>query len=427
MRDIIVILCFCVSFHLCVSQRIKITEEQSISTGIDFPLYEPHFIIDPLEPNHFLVASILITEWKEGVSAKGHIVLFQSWDAGKTWETKHFNRNNIASGYDPYLAMNTDGTVVLTSLNTFTDQRFLHLISFVSKDGGKTWNDSYTDYGISHDRQSIVVEPKRQKFIMVSSSFNRTTEQKGMRGLSFTVLNRNGILIESNWHEIFNVNKDNGEPLITKDGNLIVPLIDYSLNNKLLNTRRNWIVTSTDLGRTLSAPIMISEDGSFPHIILDTLDVNQPKLHHIQGLGKFREYKGFSASTSSDGGYTWSKKVDVTKFKGEKPYIRNANWAINNQGIIGVLWFDRRDAEKDSHDLFFSYSTNQGKTFQPPMKVSSKSSTPKPEKYRGDRRWPVGGEYFGLKTGKNGKFHVVWADQRDEKSSLYMATIIVDP
>lgn len=410
----------------CQAQNVKIIEEKLISSNINLPLYEPHFIIDPNNPDHFLVASILVEQWEEGGSTQGHIVLLQSWDKGKTWKETHFDKPNIASGYDPWLAMNKDGTVLLTSLNTFTNQPLLHMLAYVSLDAGKTWNMNPMDLGTSHDRQSIVVESFRQKFIIVSSRFNRNTSRNGTRGLSFTVLSRTGLLIESNWHEIFNANKDNGPPVITDDGKLFVPIIDYSLNNKLLNTRRNWIVTSNDLGRRLSAPTMVSEDGSFPYLILDTINNVKPKLHHIQTKGKFREYSGYTASTSEDNGYSWSDKVDITQYEGNEPYIRNATWTMNNSGIIGAFWFDRRATDGNKHDLYFTYSDDEAKSFKKPIRVSSKSSIPKPEKYMGDKRWPVGGDYFGVASSSDGRFHVVWADQRGEKSSLYFATIAIE-
>ena len=157
-------------------------------------------------------------------------------------------------------------------------------------------------------------------------------------------------------------------------------------------------------------------------MLLDTIG-ERNAFHHIQTNGKYRDYKGFTASTSIDGGYTWSEKVDVTQFEGDNPYIRNATWTINNRGVIGVFWFDRRESGPDGHNLYFTYSYDHAQSFKKPIRISSKPSIPDTYKNMNDKRWPVGGEYFGLSTSKEGHFRVVWADHRTEVTQLYYALI----
>jgi len=323
--------------------------------------------------------------------------------------------------------MNADGTLILTSLNTMKSQRFLHFLVFISRDGGKTWLDDPINLGTSHDRQSIVVHPTHQKFIIVSSRFNRSSDNRGLRGLSVTALSRWGHFLESNFHSIINLNKINGTPLITSNNELLIPFTDFSSDRfGKVNTRRHWLVKSKDLGRTLSDPIVISENTSFPHVLIDTTKQSTDVLYQLHKNSASRDFSGgYKASTSRDYGYTWSEQSDITQYEDENAYIRNADWILNNKGTIGAFWFHKRGVDAKSHNLYFTYSNDQGKSFKTPVRISSQTSTPDKDKYMNDDRWPVGGDYFGIDAGNNGDFKVVWADHRTDKTQLYLATIRV--
>jgi len=406
-----------------LGQSVKILEEKLISGNINYPLNEPHLISDPNDPNNLAVASILTKKWTTA-EPESHIVLLQSWDAGKTWEENHFDKN-IMRAADPWLAMNKKGTLLLTSLNKIHGKSFVFLLVFISPDGGKTWQEEILNLGSAHDRQSIVVDPRTQDFIIVSSKFNYDSNNKWVTGLSITRLTSNGSLRESNWHALSNIDINNGTPIINSKNELLIPYVDYLVNNKWLKTRRSWLIKSPDLGRTFRAPVLINEDGSFPRILIDTTDHAIPLLHSLRTDGTFREYLGFTVQTSTDEGYTWTDEVDVDHYNGENPYIRSPEWAINNAGVIGVFFCDRR-ASKDSlsHDLFFAYSKDLPKSFEPATRVSSKSSKPNPEKNgKVDERWPTGGDYYGMEAILDGKFRVVWVDHRNGPPQLYYALI----
>ena len=426
-KNLLLVLVLANTFLSC-SQNIKITQEKLISSMIDYPLNEPHLIVDPNNENHIMVGSILTKEWEEGKPPNSYIVLLQSWDKGVNWEETHFD-HKITLGVDPWLSMNNKGTLILTSLNKLSDQKYVYLLVFISKDGGKTWDEDYLNLGYAHDRQSIVIDPKTQDFIIASAKYNRNSDNKNIGGLSITRLAKDGSFKESNWHALSNIDKNNGTPFILPNGDLFIPYVDYMVNNKMLKTRRNWLLKSTDLGRTISENILIDEDSQFPTILLDTINGETPKLHYLKPDGKFREHLGYSIITSANNGYSWSDGIDIDHFQGENPYIRNAQMAINLNGVIGVFWFDRRyiSNKKEGHDLYFSYSNDNVKTFNSPTKISSKSSFPN-EEANGmvDKRWPTGGDYYGVTSTKDNSFHVVWVDHRNGSPQLFYAEIEVD-
>jgi hypothetical protein len=95
-------------------------------------------------------------------------------------------------------------------------------------------------------------------------------------------------------------------------------------------------------------------------------------------------------------------------------------------GVIGVFWYDRRDADAHSHNLHFSYSADHARSFERAVKISSMSSKPHPElNVRVDERWPIGSDYFGLNSTANGEFRVIWVDHRNGHPQLFHALVRV--
>lgn len=405
-------------------QDIKILEEKLISGNIQHPVNEVHLITDPGNSNHLLTAAILTKSWKEGSTHESYIVLLQSWNGGKSWEETHFDKN-ITYGADPWLSMNKKGTVVLSSLTGFIGKKATYLVAFISRDAGKTWDENPVNLGSGHDRESIVVDPVSQDFIIVSGKYGRNNDNRSIFGIMVSRLSNTGDFKEAVWHPVSNLDKNNSTPLITQDKVLIVPFVDYMHNDKMIEKRRNWIIKSRDMGRTFSEPILLSEGGNFPEILLDTFDVTGAKLHYLKPVGQPNEYLGYTVCTSADFGYTWSKEVDIDQYDGIKPYIREAQWAINNKGKIAVFWFDRRDSpDMQSHNLYFTYSVDHARTFAKPVKLSSGSSKPLPEKNgMVDKIWPTGGHYFGVNPTIDGGFRVVWVDHRNGKPQLFHAVV----
>ena len=120
--------------------------------------------------------------------------------------------------------------------------------------------------------------------------------------------------------------------------------------------------------------------------------------------------------------------------------------AVNKDGVVGATWYDTREAS-DGQILFHEYfaaSTDGGKTFLPPVRVSSAISSPRGagnmnvqasvSRYKQyarlqmpsvASRWPTGGDYVGLAADRNGVFHPFWADARTGAFQIYTAAVSV--
>jgi hypothetical protein len=139
---------------------------------------------------------------------------------------------------------------------------------------------------------------------------------------------------------------------------------------------------------------------------------------------------------SSDNGKTWSKPVTVNDNK-EAADHANPTIAVNDKGVVGVVWNDRRRHKNECYDLYFSASLDGGETFLPNVGTSAKptcafatgnwspdaevSAYPKTEdgvSVEGQgfnvlmisTRFPGGGDTQGLAAGEGGVFHTAWID-----------------
>lgn len=405
-------------------QQVRVLLDEPIDTDISHASNEPHLIVDPTDDQHLLVATIVTKKWDEGLYPDSYIALVQSWDGGKKWEATHFDKGHSFAA-DPWLAMNQQGTVLLSMLTRLEGERGVSMIYYRSSDRGRSWKDTFVHLGVAHDRQSIAVDPKTQDFVLVSAKPNLNMDHRRVGGLSIARISARGFLRSVHWHPVSTLDKNNHTPIITSDGRLLIPFVDYMVNNQQLHTRRNWLLPSDDLGQTFLAPRLINEGGRFP-VMGSHVDSSGLTLFCFTGAGKGRNYLGITFQSSTDEGYTWTPLQRIDQYGGEKPYMRNPVVAVNQSGTIGAFWFDRRfDEGTGGHRLVASFSTDGGESFSEPIPIASTLSVPDPRTNgKVDERWPVGGDYFGLTTDSAGHFRVVWADHRDGLPALYQAIVL---
>jgi hypothetical protein len=121
--------------------------------------------------------------------------------------------------------------------------------------------------------------------------------------------------------------------------------------------------------------------------------------------------------------------------------------AVNRDGVVGVSWLDGRNSPSHrGYDAYLSASVDGGRTFLPPVRLSSVTSIPA----RAGNAFPAVVERRPLPTGErqvglispfnqrpggadnasiavdaDGRFHPVWADARHGAWQLYTSTIRV--
>jgi hypothetical protein len=152
-------------------------------------------------------------------------------------------------------------------------------------------------------------------------------------------------------------------------------------------------------------------------------------------------------SWSADRGVAWSasRVVADAQVAGRDDFMPAV--AVNRDGVVGVLWYDRRDREDNiGWDVRFAASNDGGVTFLPSVRVSSAGT-----RFGNDDAWIVearaattsdgaasldlslntftflGGDTAGLVADATGVFHAVWVDNSSGVPQVWTAPITVDP
>ena len=133
------------------------------------------------------------------------------------------------------------------------------------------------------------------------------------------------------------------------------------------------------------------------------------------------------AAYSDDGGSTWSQPARISdppspSSGNQKPDHFMPVLAVNNDGIVGALWYDRRDNPDNlSYYARFSASTDGGVTWLPSVRVSSAPHTARGKSGTG----VTSGDTAGLAASADGRFHALWIDNRTGVQQAWTAPITV--
>ncbi|HKV41662.1 MAG TPA: sialidase family protein [Blastocatellia bacterium] len=414
------------------------------------PHVEPCIAVDPLDASHLVSASIAAT----GSDRLFTVVTYCSFDGGETW-----NLGNLSAlddmrfefAMDPWVAFGLHGPVFLSCIVSDRNGKTTALFVFKSSDGGRTW-DTPTQVplgeGGPYDRPVLEVDRTRgshpgnvyvaggQNHVdelhenLFQPSASRSTDQ----GKSFS----NPVWIRGT-NLIANVNNI----AMFDDGSIILSYTDYASSDfHRVDTPRVWTSLSTDRGLTFSPPHFVTEFHVAPparfkypaplqEVAIDRSD--GPFRNRVYAVWTNYEDDGtdIRVAYSNDLGLIWSKPVKINDNKNKcdeaLPVI-----AINASGVLGISWMDRRASpNNDCYEVYFSASTDGGKSFLPNTKVSTALSCPRSvtasqsEQQSGltvSSRWPVGGDYAGLAASPNGRFHLCWSDTRTGVFQLWTAS-----
>ena len=238
------------------------------------------------------------------------------------------------------------------------------------------------------------------------------------------------------------------------DGSVTFSYFDYATErttSRNLRTRRIWVARLTENGQQFSLPAFVGEvtdfrNGFSPFAVdtsptspysgrlyvasanLDSLD-RGVHINELDASFLLDTKVGVLLNYSKDNGATWSRPHLVARGFAEAWRV---NVAVNPQGVIAVAWMQRTDEADDGLEPHVTVSVDGGITFAQAVRVSDTESVLDSrvpgniyEDYDVARRWPSGGDYFGLASGNNGVFHIVWADSRTGVFQLWSARITV--
>src|SRR5574341_154833 len=438
----------------------------------DLPHYETLLAADPGNPKHLLGGSMVLSATKNGFK----IVTYVSFDGGSTWEpTLEVDEGAQWGAVDPAYAYGLDGTAYFVYVGQKqkpdrTDEGALYF--YRSKDGGKTW--------LPPTRMPIIDRP----YIAVDTTRGKYHGQVYVNGVGYTVVMDGekpiirdvtvfrsadgGMTFDPPVRVASAVDHyvlGGGNGVVLSDGTIAV----------LFGERRAW--PSEQLKVKLDEPnawlkLITSDKGGEAYSFSKAVVVNDwymgsisvtsiiPTLAVDQSNGPFRDrlYAAWPdyrfgrceilLAYSSDKGKSWSKPAVVnddqprpTKDQGPDDFMPVV--AVNSAGVVGVMWYDRRDNPDNlAYWVRFSASLDGGETFLPSVRVSEAPNSPDRALFPfaqsagggsglrgGALRVEVGisgftfngGHTAGMSVTADGLFHPFWVDNRTGVPQIWTA------
>jgi hypothetical protein len=414
--------------------HFEVGEDRLVSSGPDIPLVEPYLAVNPKDRNNMLAAAMVVT--KPDMSGLDCAV-FTTFDAGQTWTRHDFG---LRSAADVWVAYLPDGTAVLSTLE-ITERNESPLLVYRSTDGGRTWPNKPVSLGDYHDHPTLLVDRSSKQFagsLYAISGRGWKNAAGKVRSAIFVGRSTDGGLTFPNPVHVIasNLSYEATNPAILSDGTLLIPFSDHRRpgNRRRLERSRDWLITSTDGGKSFSEPLLISEtchgSAGWSSVVAGTGEGRmRDRIYHVCGANQFA---GILVRYSDDRGERWSDEVRINRLGNYEPYVRTPAMAINKDGVLGVVWYDGRSDPSTikgnfrCQEIYFTASVDGGETFLPDMKISSQRTCPaSPQNIPTALRFPAGGEYIGMVAMPDGAFQVLWSDNRTGAYQLRMATVKV--
>ena len=441
---------------------------------------EIHLATNPRDPRNLIGGSMV---WSDEANIQT-VVGYASFDGGKTWSaTLKFNDGVYHS--DPAVAFDSEGTAYflqITHPSGYQGEPKYYTHLHRSKDGGRTWLEPTIMPMI--DRNYVVVDDYPGKYngsvyINGLSSRQVRLQRSRDRGASFD----GGVQAAST-----PTNRRNAgvaRMAVLSDSTLVIPFADMELPMPDVEgspTKPNAalkVITSVDGGNTFSDPItiapmaighMLTSNAHHFNFAADRSDGPFKDRLYVawsdsySGGSQFSEKKSGGAnilfSYSADKGKSWSKPILVNDDRlpfnlAEAPVHFQPVIAVNKDGVVGVMYYDRRESANNlDWTVRFAASLDGGETFLPTVQVAESPNRysnsakialsvrpyggghmPPNKNFRGgalkfdfniSQFSLAGGHTAGLDADANGVFHPFWIDNRTGVAQVWTAPVTVN-
>lgn len=440
---------------------------------------EIHLAANPRNPLNLLGGSMVWVPEKNTHT----VVAYASFDGGKTWlATLKFSDEFYHS--DPAAGFASDGTAYFVQItNTGPPEPKYSTHVYRSKDGGRTWLEptiipmldrAYIalDEGPGKYRGSLYLNGMSSRSLRIQRSKDGGASFDGEIQAAAVPSGRR--------------NAGQAPVVVLPDGTIVLPYADTeaAVDPEIEGspTKPNSVlrvVTSTDGATSFSEPVTIAP-MTIGHMV--TANANHFGFAADTSNGPFKDrlYVTWSDSYSRGGQFSSRKSrgsnilLCYSTDKGKswsKPILVNddplpANWAeapvhfqpvvaVNTDGVVGVMYYDRRDSANNlDWTVRFAASLDGGETFLPSVPVADSPNryggaaklvlgargyggghVPLNANYRGGAlKFDVtisqfnlaGGHTAGLAADANGIFHPFWVDNRTGIAQVWTAPVTVN-
>ena len=434
--------------------------------------YEIFAAANPDDPRHLLACSMLHDSEHD---AKWSI-LYSSFDAGATW-TPTLEVQHTSYVGDPACEYALNGSAIFSVLALHYESDAPHeMLVYRSGDAGRTWSRPVSLPFI--DREFIAVDrtsgPYRGRIYIEGAGIqNRDGDKPAADAVTLFVSKDGG----ATFGDPVRVPVPEGRQLsgmgwagVLSDGTLA--FVSQELyRDKMTSTEgphaSMMLYTSRDGGATLEKPTPIAEQHRCRTVTTNI--VSSFAVDRSAGPFRDRLYASFTdarngrcqivVTASADRGKTWSP-VQVISDDGVRdpnataPNHTMPSIAVNKDGVVGVVWYDRREDKSFGWMPRFRASLDGGETWLPSVPVSEApyvhddnerysihasvqgGGNPRPGARKGGALKvsisPDFGGYFqagdtgGMAAGADGTFHPIWVDNRTGVPQIWTAAVSVE-
>lgn len=402
----------------------KVGREIAISPGEEFAHVETMLVVNPKNPRHLMASCIALPKNSRGAftfRARTYVSL----DEGENWRVSILPEK---TQWDPIVAFTPNGTPLLACL--INDR----IKVFQSPDTGLTWHSPVTLPEGDHPMMAVDCSSGVHRGSLYLAACNDAGDilvhRSTNEAVTFTTtIAQNGLKGGFVDHLA-----------ILANGTLFLPLRSRVENG----TETLSSCTSTNGGRTFSNPIPIARrsytgkghSGNNAPAYAAGMYGGTPRIFCVLGRCRGDLNSRLNILHSDDYGRTWSQPHEIVEHVPADVTHGQANVMINASGIVGVSFLERhispspqprfKEGEEvvfdfnETYDLLFTTSTDGGRTFLPPVRISTVSSKPKS---RHASRFMPGTDYMLASPSPNGAFHLLWPDARSGIFQLYTRTV----
>jgi hypothetical protein len=329
---------------------------------------EPHVVVNPANPRN--IAAIWIDHGFSG-DAVGVTL-----DGGQTWQTESLPGTTKATNgdwpyaADPWLAFAPNGDLYAESFTFMNKENSAGVLINKSTDGGLTWSNpiqvNLTIAGA--DKPSIAADPTHPGYVYAvwgthqdgTTKFTRTVDG-GQTWEPARTIHSPLPPNDFNWgHQI----------VFLPDGTLVCA---FTEGETATGQMALTLLRSSDQGQTWSGPIsaVVQQPLIDPtiqplnatvtdpdtghaveaHPFFDSIAVGRKSgnLYAVWLDGRFSnfQYNSIALSMSTDGGFTWSRPIQVNQTPNSVPPIDRQAWnptvAVAADGTVAVSYYDFRN------------------------------------------------------------------------------------
>lgn len=456
-----------------LNAQITVGSSAYVSQPMEHAAHTEVFIAaNPADSEQLGVCSMMIDSGQNRLSS----ALYLSRDAGVTWNLAvHDTTGPRGEAWDPTCAFGPGGTVLFATLPSQGDplkpdfKRMTRVHRSTNR--GETWEvPTETVY---LDNEDLVVDwtegPYRGRTYLVGVRQSKSVP--GRRHLSLAYSANGGQTFQGpvdRFPEPGTLQGHVGAPVVASDGDLLVPV----------TIRRDWdpesasdtagvpeqtvaVVRVSNGGTQISAPVNVAAYESCG-------EAGPPVVAVDNSNGPFdgRVYVAYPDASQgrcqiklswSDDGEHWSTPLPVDDppiplepDTGPDAFLPGL--AVNNRGVVGIVWYDRReDPRNRDFRLRFTASADGGHSVMNSVPVSQHVYR-YPPKSEPEALFPLGirfdpdstgaswmvmhtgrssriyyqmGDYTGFTARDDGTFQAIWIDNRTKVPQLFTAGVNV--